>query len=118
MAYEQQQLMATGQRPRRVTRGNPSRTGVLERSDSLNEELDRSGISRILDHWMDTVTGAYPDVQFEERDAMARRARLRLYAPAGNYQGTALNPREKTSSTSWSSDPRSPIARRQGEDER
>ncbi|WP_411076501.1 DUF4157 domain-containing protein [Streptomyces sp. cmx-4-7] len=95
MAYEQQQLMATGQQPRRATRGNPSRTGVLERSNSLNEELDRSGTSHILDHWIDTVTQAYPDVQFEDHDTMARRARLRLYAPAGNHQGTALNPREK-----------------------
>nr|WP_234315179.1 DUF4157 domain-containing protein [Streptomyces globisporus] len=95
MSNEQRQLEAAGQQARRVTRGNPTRVGIGERSRSLNAEVDGPQMSSILGHWVDTTTRAYPNVQFEARALMEQRARDLLSAPVDNRRGVALNPWEK-----------------------
>ncbi|MFJ4503114.1 DUF4157 domain-containing protein [Streptomyces sp. NPDC088864] len=80
----------------RTTRRNLPTIGLLERSRSLNGEIEAPPVQGILQHWLDTTTQAYPNVQFEDQATMLERALALLRAPVDNVEGTELSTAEKS----------------------
>ncbi|WP_318210594.1 MULTISPECIES: DUF4157 domain-containing protein [unclassified Streptomyces] len=95
MDRERQAMAASGQRPMRVSRHRPATIGVLERSRSLNEEIEGPRITQVLEHWADTSQEAYPHVQFDARAIMLEQARQLLRTDVDGSRGVPLSDRER-----------------------
>ncbi|WP_395366581.1 hypothetical protein ACHGLA_35030 [Streptomyces sp. YH02] len=95
MDRERQAMAAAGRRPMRVSRHRPAAIGVLERSKSLNEEIEGPRITQVLEHWADTAQEAYPHVQFDARAIMLEQARRLLRTDVDGNGGVPLSARER-----------------------